>query len=330
MMMRLMEWPTLLLMIIDLSVVNCYFCNTPRFQSNSLTMTANYPTKIGQIVSKMTQSTQKALRSRNSRMEIELPLAADFGVEATKAATGANPPLAEKVTKSNREAARLFTEMFSSISSTSAVLFSSENEAFVARNKWGATFRGQVISFESKTGKGYGKLRSRKFSAEEQEQALLGEEGVYIPDGTEVLIVAGPRSKDWPKLKKLTDKLGEGTLVILINGRLSLPTATGRDQDPNQGFNEWLDATFVPVFTYSPPEPESDTTSSSTSSSLSSSAAKKGRELLVYHEFETKWYIGEKEKGPGFMGFGGGGFTTLWEGANRPTPEDIAAILGKK
>lgn len=111
---------------------------------NTLVMSVMYPTKIKDIVSRMTQVTQKALQNRHSRMEVELPPTADFGVESAKnprnAASGLST--ADQIKRSNRESARLFTEMFSSLSSTTAVLFPTETEASTARNLWGAAFRG--------------------------------------------------------------------------------------------------------------------------------------------------------------------------------------------
>lgn len=124
------------------------------------------------------------------------------------------------VKNSNREAARLITEMFVILSSTTSVLFSTEEEAFKARNMWGSKFTGNVLSIESPEAKGYGKLRSRRFSKEEQEQALLGTDGIYIPENTNILVIAGPKSKDLKKIKRIHESLGENTLIILVNARI--------------------------------------------------------------------------------------------------------------
>jgi hypothetical protein len=180
-------------------------------------MIAKYPTTIKSVVSKMTQATQKALSSRKSRMEIELPPGVDFGVELGDKKKKNSMSDTEKVLVSNREAARLFTEMFSSIQSTTTVLFPTENAAFEARNLWSASFRGQVVSVDTPGSKGYGKLRSRKFSLAEQEQALMAGNEIYIPDKTEVLIIPGPRIRDIKKLQKLSVKLGNDVLMLLIN-----------------------------------------------------------------------------------------------------------------
>ena len=89
----------------------------------------------------MTQSTQKALQDRTSRMEIELPPGVDFGVEASSKQGskrgGNNESPTDKLKRANREAARLVADMFSSISSSTVALFPSEGEASDARVKWG-------------------------------------------------------------------------------------------------------------------------------------------------------------------------------------------------
>jgi hypothetical protein len=52
--------------------------------------------------------------------------------------------------------------------------------------------------------KGMSKLRSRRFTAEEQKQALLSGDGAfYLPEKAEVVIVAGPRARDFKKLRKV-------------------------------------------------------------------------------------------------------------------------------
>ena len=196
-------------------------CVIALFMFIELSSCIQYPTKLKDIVSRMTQVTQRALKNQISRMEIELPPIADFGVEKRQKSSSD----IELIKISNREAARLFTEMFSSISSTITVLFPTELEANAARNIWGTTsYRGKIVSMDaSSSSQGYGKLRSRKFSAMEQEQALLAnQDGVYIPTGTEVLIVVGPRAKDIKKVKAISAQLTAATLIILLNSRPSL------------------------------------------------------------------------------------------------------------
>ena len=242
-------------------------------------------------------------------MEIELPPGADFGVEASskqasrQAATESN---ADRVRRSNREAARLVAEMFSSISSTTVALFPSEAEANDARIKWGPTYRGQVFSIDAPGAKGYGKLHSRRGTPQEREAALLGSDGIYIPDGTDVVMVVGPRAKDVKKLLKVHEKVGDETLIIVINGRASV--AASKDGEGN-----WIDDVFVPVFNYAPPP-----------------LSGLDRELLLYHQFNGPWYLAEKEKGnKGILGLGGSDFKTIWEGDKRPSTDELKDILAK-
>ena len=145
-----------------------------------------YPTKIKNVITALTKSTQKALQARKSRIEIELPPAVEWGVESDKKKGNAG----DKVKSSNREAARLLTEMFAIIGPTTTVLFPSESEASTARSIWGGKFKGQTLSIDVPAPKGYGKLRSRRFTAQEQEAALMASDGIFVPDETEVLIIA--------------------------------------------------------------------------------------------------------------------------------------------
>jgi hypothetical protein len=255
-----------------------------------------YPVQIRSVVSKMTAACQKALEERCSRVEVELPPAVDWGVEMKKQSSSGAPSgttgNAEKIKKSNREAARLFTEMFSMLQTTTVVLFPTELEALEARSAW-SSFKGQVLSLEasSKPAKGYSKLRSRRFTAEEQEAVLLSSDGVYIPDGCEVLIVAGPRAKDYKQLRKIClERLTDETCVINLNGRFEAVRASEGGPRGAEGAEEdkhkWYEDTFQNVFHYSPP--------------ALSDKALGARELLLYHEGPgAKWLLGEKVKKEG-------------------------------
>jgi len=296
-------------------------CANSRYKTSLMSMNANYPTKINNVITKMTESSQNALRSMTSRMEIELPPGADFGVEASGKQGSASKQKkglesdADRVKRSNREAARLVAEMFSVLSTETVTLFPSENEANEARIKWGSTFKGEVFSIDSPAGGMKGSnLYSKRLSKQEQEQALLGTDGMYIPEGTEIIIIAGPRVKDIKKLKKIHEKLGDDTLIVLINARASLG-AVSSDSD-----NGWVNSAFTSVFHYAPP--------------IIDNGSDK-RELLLYHEFNSKWYLAEKELKDGILGSGiqlpsltgNSGFKTVWEGENKPIQSEILELL---
>lgn len=285
-----------------------------------------YPVQIRSVVSKMTSSCQKALENRVSRMEVELPPAVDWGVEIKKSNGGSTATTnsnLEKIRKSNREAARLFIEMFAVLSSTTVVLFPSEIEAIEARNSW-QSFKGQCLSMDAptKSAKGYGKLRSRRFSAEEQEAVLLGDDGIYIPEGCEVVIIAGPRAKDFKAIRKMSDKLGEGVCIIALNGRFETVKATTDKsgvEESEDGKYDWYEKTFVNVFHYAPP---------ALPSAESTSAAAK-RDLLLYHEYSTKWSLAEKKdrKGEGIMSavksLAENPFSTVSRWESKPSPKEL-------
>eukprot|EP01041_Mallomonas_annulata_P009104 gene9105-18866_t len=310
---------------------NCFQKSVCKYKFTELTIlsmsSVSYPTTIKNVVSKMTSATQSALQQRISRMEIELPPGVDFGLDVSKKREGrlqSDATPTEKNARSNRDAARLIAEMFSSISSSIVALFPTSEEARLARDLWAPLFRGQVMSIDTPVVKGMGKLpRSRRFTDMEQEQALLSTDGVYIPDGTDVLIIVGARAKDLSKIRIIHDKLGDDTLVILLNTRLDvllLPSSsTTNNNNKNKSKNKsntntdvdndndststststsshgWIREVFRPVFHYAPPIlPPNPSTSTSTTD----------RELLLYYEFNSNtsnmnrsnWFLAEKQK----------------------------------
>lgn len=307
-----------------------------------------YPTKIKSVISKLTTNTQKSLQNRKSRIEIELPPGVEFGVETTSTKANKMESNIDRIKRSNREAARLFTEMFSILSSTTIVLFPTESEASTARNLWGSKFKGQVLSIDVPTPKGYGKLRSRRFSAEEQEQALMATDGIYIPNGTEVLIIAGPRLKDVKKISKIHEKFGDDTLIILLNARstsmqskTNLENKSSDNNDDNENTSNTINDIsniFENVFNYAPPVIKATTTLSTVDSK---------RDLLLYHEFKGKWYLAEKPTTTtsniatnqnllssmtammtsAVSGSSSEELVTLWTGENKPTESELLHII---
>jgi len=203
---------------------------------------------------------------------------------------------------------------------------------------------GKVLSIDTPGAGGYGKLRSRKFSAMEQEQALFGSDGIYVPSETEVLIIAGPRSKDVTKVMKISQKLTDATLIILLNARAAAQTAlsssssssiqstSNSDNDDNKqstSFVDWVNTNYVNVFHYAPPVL---LTTTGSASEVDKDKDKK-KEFLLYHEFDSKWSLAVREspnQGGILGGLGsltGAGVNTLWEGDRRPTTTEITEII---
>jgi hypothetical protein len=276
-------------------------------------MKTNYPVKIRNVVTKMKDSCQRALKDRLSRIEVELPPAADYGV--SKGGVFDNLPDAEKIKRSNMDAARLFTEMFSMLSSSTVALFTTEADARAAKTAFGRGFRGQCLSIDSagKSAKGFSNLRSRRFTAEEQEAALMGSDGIYVPDGTEVLIIVGPRAKDFSsgKLRKIHEKLGEDTLVILLNARVDamdiLLNSEKKSDDDSSSRLDWVRESFKPVFFYTSPCIVN-----------SQGKAEDAMDLLQYYEYGDKWYVARQQDG-GTGGVGGNMLDSLMSGSGIST-----------
>ena len=260
------------------------------------------------------------------------------GKQSSKSKKGVESD-SEKIKRSNREAARLVAEMFSVLSSTAIALFPSEAEASEARIKWGNTFKGQVYSIDAPSNpKGMGNLYSKRISTQEQEQALLGSDGVYIPEGTQLIIVAGPRPKDIKKLRKIHERLGEDTLIIFINARASIAAASTNAKKVAEADSElelqnadWVSGAFTPVFHYAPPI----ITAGEGDSDIVADKKSLKRELLLYHEFGGDWYLGEKEAKDGLFGSGismpdltgNSGFKTIWEGKSRPAKVELLNLF---
>eukprot|EP01031_Cornospumella_fuschlensis_P043288 gene43288-52910_t len=289
-------------------------------------MDVDYPVKVKNVVSRLTASTQKALQQRLSRIIIELPPGADFGVESRKGsmAAGTDDPV-ERTKRSNRESARLFTEMFSVLSTTTTVQFPTESEAAVARSVWGSKFKGQVLGVQKTASKGMGKtLYSQRMSKEEKEKALIGSDGIYVPEGTELLIFAGVNSKDLRRIYDVHTRLGPECLIILLNARLR---SSNLNEDDADSIERRIEKEFVSVFHYSPP--------------LMSPNVIGKRELLLFYELggttnPPLWYLAEK-KAPNESEAGllsnimskvkGEEMTTLWKGANKPSEGEIIDVL---
>lgn len=180
------------------------------------------------------------------------------------------------------------------------------------------------MSIDTPEAKGYGKLRSRRFSAQEQEQALLGSDGVYIPNGTNLLVICGPRAKDMKKIRNIHERTGEETLIILLNARIGSYSSMKSDvkisdllpSDANE-LESWFGQTFSNAFNYAPPISKNDAVTS--------------RELLLYHEYGKEWSLAEQSVNNIFgLNIGNSPkLTTLWTGSSKPSETDIIEIVKK-
>lgn len=260
---------------------------TALHRRRTTTMAGELPRDVRGCISQMTSSTQEALRSRCSRMDIELPPGAELGVEK-----GSEVPkeggffgLGEKVKgdaqqagkavqRSDRELARLYTEMFASIKDGVSVAFGTAADADAARGVWGASTPRTVVLDPSakgvasggigggagkkkgkKGGKGNKRGASRGVGFASKLDAAMGSPTApgrpTVPAGTEVLLVVAPRGGvQLSALEQMSRDVGMGCCIILLNARLE---TAGFASD---GQREYFLEEFEPVYHVKPPPPD--------------------------------------------------------------------------
>eukprot|EP00986_Skeletonema_menzelii_P012235 scaffold6677_cov155-Skeletonema_menzelii.AAC.4 len=207
------------------------------------------PKDVKDAISKCRGAVQKALENRLSRMDVEMPVGANFGVEKKKSSGGRKSSLAsltdgdssseegltmEKLDTSNRELARLFVEMFQPLGGQHiSAVFNDESLADEARALWkgdlsvecnivaidrkGKRSRGGLMGGKKKKKKAVG-FASKM--AEELED--YGASGPFVlPKDTEVALFVAPGPKELIAIERICNEVGMGTCVILLNARLS-------------------------------------------------------------------------------------------------------------
>ena len=213
------------------------------------------PKDVKDAISKCRGAVQKALESRLSRMDVEMPVGANFGVEKKKSSSKRKSSLAsltdgdstaageegltmEKLDTSNRELARLFVEMFQPLGGSHiSAVFNDEYLADEARKLWngdlsaecnilaidrkGKRSRGGLMGGGGKKGK---KKKSMGFAAkmsEEMEEDGSSSGPFVLPKDTEVALFVAPGPKELIAIERICNEVGMGTCVILLNARLS-------------------------------------------------------------------------------------------------------------
>jgi Domain of unknown function (DUF1995) len=201
------------------------------------------PRNVKEAVSKCRAATQEALQKRISRMDIEFPVGAKFNVEATASslkkkqqheAAAAVPSRAE-LDRSDRELARLFVEMFQPVGSDRiTVVFNNVALADEAKKQWKATTGGDQWCFitsvdRRRANKATNKKKDKskgfaaKLAAEVGDDKNDGnDDGPFkLPENTEVALFVAPGPKELLQVEKISQAVGMGTLVILLNARLA-------------------------------------------------------------------------------------------------------------
>ncbi|KAL9184611.1 hypothetical protein ACHAXT_012581 [Thalassiosira profunda] len=203
------------------------------------------PKDVKDAISKCRGAVQKGLEGRISRMDVEMPVGANFGVESNKS-KGKRGNLSsltgdessqqegltmEKLDTSNRELARLFVEMFQPLGGNHiAAVFNDQTLADQARKRWAGDVSAEcnILAIDRKGKRGVMKTGKKKKKAkgfaakmaEEMEEDLSGP--FALPKDTEVALFVAPGPKELIAVERICNEMGMGTCVILLNARLSL------------------------------------------------------------------------------------------------------------
>lgn len=219
------------------------------------------PRDVKEAVSQCRASVQEALQKRMSRMDIEMPVGTKFGIEKIrKAKSVANKddtdktPSKEDFDTSDRELARIFVEMFQPLGGNHiTVVFNEESLSDAAKKKWkgdsSASCRIFTMGRRSKNKSHVKKKKSRGFAAKMEAEvgSIIDEVGsgkaFELPKDTELAIFVAPGPKELVIIEKICNEVGMGTLVVLLNARLSKIDNFGSDSAKTLFLEE-----FEPVF----------------------------------------------------------------------------------
>ena len=207
------------------------------------------PKDVKDAISKCRGAVQKALENRLSRMDVEMPVGANFGVEKKKSSGGRKSSLAsltdgdssseegltmEKLDTSNRELARLFVEMFQPLGGQHiSAVFNDESLADEARALWKGDLSVEcnIVAIDRKGKRSRGglmggkkKKKNAKGFASKMAEELEddGASGPFVlPKDTEVALFVAPGPKELIAIERICNEVGMGTCVILLNARLS-------------------------------------------------------------------------------------------------------------
>ena len=208
------------------------------------------PKDVKDAISKCRGAVQKGLENRISRMDVEMPVGANFGVEKKSSSKNKRGNLAslddesegsvtlEKLETSNRELVRLFVEMFQPLGASHiCAVFNDEYLADQARERWsndisaecniaaidrkGKRSRGGIAKSGNKSIKK--KKKAMGFAAKIASELEEDVSGPFnLPKGTEVALFVAPGPKELIAIERICNEVGMGTCVILLNARLSM------------------------------------------------------------------------------------------------------------
>lgn len=214
---------------------------------------AALPKDVKEAVSVCRQSVQKALEGKISRMDIEMPVGAKFGVEKggkKKSSAQDDGVSRDTLETSDRELARLFVDMFQPVGGDNiAVAFRDDRIANLARKRWKGdnTAQCRILSVDGKKSgaSADGKKKKKKgFAAKLAEELDTDSGGPFaLPKGCEVALFVDPGPKELIAIERISNDAGMGTLIILLNARLGKVEKFSSEAAEQLFLND-----FIPVF----------------------------------------------------------------------------------
>ena len=191
----------------------------------------------------MKDAVQTALQNRISRIDVELPLGVELGIESEQKRKRGAKLSGEAVLQSDRELARVFLGMFEGTGLKPLVLFSEAALVEQANQKWLPEDGVRVLCLDPARAAGGATVKIKKPASSKGfggggaaagEGEGEGEEGAGaaggVPADAEVVFAVAPGQKQMAALQEFCENSGMDRLVILLNARLqsnvAVPAAT--------------------------------------------------------------------------------------------------------
>jgi len=241
------------------------------------------PGSVKATVNQLRDGVQQCLSSRVSRMDIELPPDATFGLDkqpnsnATASATmrSAQLRLPQDEIRS-REVAQLIAEMFANTGLGVLIAFNDPKLAKAAEIIWPTS---SSASSSSSGENGVRLTHAREVSR-------------VVDSSVEVVVCVNPKNKMLVQLKEIVQREGDRVAVLLVNARL----ATVRW--PNKTLQQFYSDSFDTALFYSMLDDREDAVADhnndTNATSSSSSSGEPTQTMMLYRKFPDDWVLCRK------------------------------------
>jgi hypothetical protein len=241
-------------------------------------------------------------------MRVDFPVGAKFGVERgevkgkNRSLSGSRDdgnPTKLDLDRSDRELARLFVEMFQPVGGDRLlVAFNDAGVASLARKKWedDHTADCQVVSLNRRKDENRA-VKPKGFAAKMAAEIDADDGGpLRVPSTTEVVLFVAPGPKELVTIERICEEVGMGTLVVLLNARLSSDQSFG-SAAAKRLFNEDFESVFL----------------------LAAAPQVEAPGCIMYRAYPNDWSLGRKPKiGPP---------KTIMSSSQRPTNDDCRSAF---